>query len=282
MSSWFWTTALSYALFCVVNNKPTIPDSLVHVVCWVIPIFTTFIQLIGGTYTAPSPRDTWCTFVAYSSTSTAINLFFNFGLYWCWYMLSVLIMTACGALVHYQLYFNPHAEYSDLIRRMYSKVVWYPVFMVVCWVIDLKNNEFGRGDTNSFAFFGMFAGACNGIITAIIFFLNSEEARSRWHDLMYPDQRSLSLLPSDFPVDFEDDDVYADDVGRSSCNTLASAMNSGLSSARPTTNESILPAWHPGVISNTNTRITTINTGIQSSTFRSSNLGTILYETIQC
>ena len=273
MASWFWTTALSFAMYCVVSNRVTISDLHVHLFCWIVPTFTTLVQLVGGTYTTTTPRDTWCTYRSFSSTSTAVSLFFNFGLYWCWFFASVLIMVACGISVHYQLYFNRSAEFSDLIRKMYNKVVWYPVFMSLCWVIDLKNNEFGRGDPNIEAFFGMFAGSCNGIITAIIFFLNSEEARSRWYNLMFPNVNRESLLPINLPQDFEDDDVYAEDISRSSCSTRMGTFTAARSTAgsvtvssRSTTSLSTTSTSTSNNVVIRNSNMSTMNNGIRSST----------------
>ena len=45
MCSWLWTTALSHTLYCVVENKKTIADPYLHMICWGLPLACALIPI---------------------------------------------------------------------------------------------------------------------------------------------------------------------------------------------------------------------------------------------
>ena len=96
---------------------------------------------------------------------------------------------------------------SNSIRSMYEKVGWYPVIIGCCWTVNYFVTIVDIHTSNSVVFGGMFAGTLNGLFTAIVFIINSEEARGRWTDFFFPKWRTISVM-SEIPIDFEEEEVY--------------------------------------------------------------------------
>ena len=207
VSGWLWTTALSHTIYQVIYNKRTIQDKYFHFICWGLPVFTTFGQLPFGQYTYPYPKDQWCNYKLNSNITGWKGDLIEYTFYWNYFFVTIALMLFWGVRVYWKIYHTKDMENSRIILNMYQKVRLYPVIIGCCWLINYLVTEFSSDQSSLVAFIGMLAGTLDGFFTAMIFFVNSEEARGRWKDLIFPHLRSMSVVTA-IPIDFEDDVVY--------------------------------------------------------------------------
>ena len=95
-----------------------------------------------------------------------------------------------------------------VIKRTYDKVYLYPVVMIICWTLnywcdDIHSDEPGK----LLPTLGMVFGVSNGIFSALIFMLKSEEARRRWQNFFNPPKQTNldDFVEIPIQLDFEDD-----------------------------------------------------------------------------
>ena len=217
-ASWLWATALSYTMYSIIQYGSTTSDKYLHIICWCIPLINTFSPLLFGRfrYQVPDPREQWCFLQAPSTTPFWLQQFVSFGMYWAWLFLCVVLMSFWGVVVYVRLYRGRQARSADIIRRMYDKVWLYPLIIGSCWVTNFLVDGTATQDSVLLAFFSMLAGTINGLLTAILFFWKSDEARYRWKSLLTKNDLSVELLYHEIPIDFEPDESYLDDSVRNS------------------------------------------------------------------
>lgn len=102
-----------------------------------------------------------------------------------------------------------NSSLKPVIKRTYDKVYLYPVAMVLCWSLNLIcDDSLGGSQTPFLAALSMIIGISNGILSALIFMVKSEEAQRRWHAYLFPEKQSDFDHNVEPPIrlDFEDDD----------------------------------------------------------------------------
>eukprot|EP00600_Ochromonadales_sp_CCMP1393_P002657 CAMPEP_0174987122 /NCGR_PEP_ID=MMETSP0004_2-20121128/19356_1 /TAXON_ID=420556 /ORGANISM="Ochromonas sp., Strain CCMP1393" /LENGTH=218 /DNA_ID=CAMNT_0016240115 /DNA_START=107 /DNA_END=760 /DNA_ORIENTATION=- len=75
----------------------------------------------------------------------------------------------------------------DKVKRTYDKLYWYPIVMIVCWTLNYACTDLvARRVDKRVVAVSMIAGIMNGLLTAIIFMIKSEEAKERWAAYFFP------------------------------------------------------------------------------------------------
>ena len=103
-----------------------------------------------------------------------------------------------------------NSNMRGVIRRTYDKVYLYPIAMMVCWTLNLICDNF-LSISDLVVSLSMIFGIVNGILSALIFMLKSEEAKRRWQAYLFPpkdggfDDFSQSSVPLDFEFDEDTD-----------------------------------------------------------------------------
>lgn len=179
LTGWLWTTALSYAVYCVIFSRPVPTDTVFYLICWILPIICTSLPLSFATYGSLNPDYQWCGLVAIHNTPNGWLEFCNFGLFWGLFYIFVSLMFVCGVRVYRKMQ-SERMKMSIAIQRMYDKVAFYPVIMLVTWIISFCSVQFRIKD-GLVVYAGMMAGTLNGMCTAALFFSKSDEARLRWY-----------------------------------------------------------------------------------------------------
>lgn len=183
IASWFWTTVLSYSIFCVIS-KGRIWFKLwqARVLCWTLPLIITLLPLSTSNYGSGTPDAQWCLVVSRGNNPVDILIFWSYASFFFWLFLSIFLMTLWGWIIHFQ---HGGSVLSPLIKQTYRKVWLYPVAMTVCWLLNyfLVNVDPEQASTLLVGL-SMLFGISYGIFTALIYILNNPEVVKRWEELL--------------------------------------------------------------------------------------------------
>jgi hypothetical protein len=105
---------------------------------------------------------------------------------------------------------NRQDTLSSVVIKTYNRVFLYPFAMILFWFLNFVSIDLPQGDENLFSGLSMLFGVSYGTATAVIFFVKSEEARSRWAELFLSVSQGTQFRPSTsvMPVDFGEDGEY--------------------------------------------------------------------------
>ena len=125
-ASFFWTTMLSFNLFCIVI-KGKIPFKLwhMHAFCWITPAVVVSIPLTMTNYGAPSTDTQWCLLVKKSGFSDKDVMIWSFVNYFAWLIMSIILMTIWGAIAFLKMR-SMNDTLSEVVKKCYDKVWLYP------------------------------------------------------------------------------------------------------------------------------------------------------------
>jgi hypothetical protein len=188
-ASWTYTTMLTYLLksLLMYGLKPLqLSRYVIHSLCLGLPLVLALVQLATNTYgvSVGSSGEEVCSYGGNIAIGNAIHAVIYDG----FLLLNFIIMI--GFLVQlWQLsYRHPVLARSPAFMIVLRALAYYPIALVVCWmphvVYSLVNFSYNDGQAASLAsIFDCFK-VLHGGLTTVIFFHHSNEARSRWWDLL--------------------------------------------------------------------------------------------------
>ena len=234
-ASWFWTTCLSYCMYSIIRSGHSqIKDVYLHVLCWGLPLLLSLLPLVDATYGTDSSGTQWCLITSNERSSYYTTEMWSYLAYFGWLILCIFLMSFWYLRVRRQIRGKSDAL-STLVRTTYQRVSWYPVVMISCWSLNFVTIEFTAHVSNNLAGLSMLCGVSYGTLTALVFFIKSEEARGRWYEFFASQEwlwGYLKLRPStsSIPIDFADDDfnhpfMLSDAFSADSKSTVNTANN---------------------------------------------------------
>ena len=179
VSSWFWTTFLAYRVYCLIKfGHCDLSFPAMHAIAWIIPLIISVGPLTVGDVGGAQSTHVWCYYMTRPGIPVWVNTFMSYTGFFGWLFL------CCGLMISWQVRISIEFRNSvmqDVIKKTYDKVYLYPIVMMICWSMNywctlLNTNADLRVNTLS-----MIIGVSNGIFSAIIFMVKSEEARKRWY-----------------------------------------------------------------------------------------------------
>ena len=181
ITSWFWTTALSYTIYSIISNG-AIWYKMWHMkaFCWIFPAIVTLLPITTNDYGTGNPDVQWCLIVPRGNTPPIMNQFWNFAGFFLWLFLSIFLITLWSTII-YCRYWN--SVLSDLVRDTYSKVFWYPIAMCCCWMMNFICGLSYYSNRNLVGMSMIFA-MSNSIASSLIFMKNNPEVLVRWYKLI--------------------------------------------------------------------------------------------------
>lgn len=204
VSSWFWTTALSYSLYSIIRfGKVRYKQYQVHLVCWGLPVILAIIPLSTERYGSSSVDLQWCVFVGKSNGWT---LFWSYASFFGWMFLCIVLMLTWHYHIHITMAYRSESL-TEIVRNTYRKVSLYPVAMIMCWTLNYLSISIipAEHDPHLLVALSMLFAISYGIVTSCIFMAKSEEAQRRWYDLLFSGwfwfRPSLTQIPIDFAAD---------------------------------------------------------------------------------
>jgi hypothetical protein len=182
-ASWMWILMLCHQMYHYLTTaKFGLNKYQMHSVCWIIPLMTTLLPLSEESYGTDDEQvgEGWCFLTNGKSHSetTTIWTFLSFDLVLClslgWIMYYVTRIS-----LKYSSITNP--KVSSIVHTLYL----YPLSMLLAWLPNLVYftfiQPFCAQSSNLYAnTVILILSTQNGTFTAAIFFLVSNEARSRW------------------------------------------------------------------------------------------------------
>ena len=188
-STWLWTTALSYHLFCIVfyghyNPRPI----LINCICWILPLVVSLLPLSTNAYGRDDDSGSniygWCFIKGNGKTGPIWSLLtFN------------IFQFVCIILVGYYLFritvrygsMNIRTDYPEIYKIVISMAL-YPAGFFITWTPNLIFSiilNFGGASRSSEMTNTIFNALCilatqSGTFLTVAFFWNCPEARRRW------------------------------------------------------------------------------------------------------
>lgn len=176
ISAVFWATVISYQVYLVVLHGTILKDlTLIHYICWGIPLLMTILPLSTDTY-GTYDNDNWC-FIKKESNSKHpwTELFWAIMSFYIWVWLAIIFNFFMIGSISWKLY--KMREIPDIIWDSFIKLSLYPVVISICWIpasiVDMlaytqglpNNNEW-----NSISLFSTVLSISQGFFFACIFF----------------------------------------------------------------------------------------------------------------
>lgn len=178
LTGWFWTTMLTYRVYCFVRyGRCRIKKRYMHLLCWGLPLFLTFIPLTTTDYGTNEAHAQTCVYVHRDGTARWLVLFWAYTTFFFWLFLCIALMIGwqIAAYIRFR-----NTAMKDVIKRTYDRVYLYPIVMVACWGLAFFCNALATHPGTLVYQLNIVFAASDGILTAIIFMVKSEEARRRW------------------------------------------------------------------------------------------------------
>jgi hypothetical protein len=135
LSSILWTTVITYQVYVVVHQGTVIKDlTFAHLICWLVPLFTTLLPLTTNTYANADDEADWC-FIANRSDSPSWSLLFwiivsFYGILWTAFVVDVSLIIA----IFYRFY--KMKVVPDKVLGTVRKLISYPILLVFCWTLE--------------------------------------------------------------------------------------------------------------------------------------------------
>jgi hypothetical protein len=212
ISGWFWTTMLAYRVYCMVRyGGCKVDKQRMHAICWGLPLLLTVIPLSTTDYGSSPNSNQWCLFKDRKHVPRFWTPFWSYTTFFIWLVICVALMLAWQITISYKF---RDSSMREVIRRTYDKVYLYPVVMILCWGLNLICDDFDSGKPFLNALSMIFA-ISDGILSALIFMVKSEEAQRRWYRYFFPPQENAFNDIVEPRLDFELDgeDVELTDYG---------------------------------------------------------------------
>lgn len=207
--SWFFTAALGCQLyFLLIRGKLLISEKMVHVICWLSNIILGVVVFGGDvSYGVDSYRagTKWCELVSNDNEKNAYT--YDLVLFVVPVIITTFLLIIINTTALFQYYILQSIKKSDRHQSLLRTMLLYPSCMVVAWlpnIITFFIGTYSSGDDDGFPWqLTIFVdylsngwGVLYGAFLAIVFFMNSSEAKRRWYTFMagYFHAKSDSLL----------------------------------------------------------------------------------------
>ena len=185
MCSWFWTTILAYRVYSIIRfGGCDLTQTQMHVVAWGLPMVLAVIPICTNNYGSSSFDTQWCVLTRRGHNPIWLTQFWSYIAFFGWLFVCIVMMIVWQVLItrHFR-----NSAMKDVVRRTYDKVYLYPVVMIICWVLNYWCDDVHARDSGeSLNALSMLFGISNGIFSALIFLVKSEEARRRWKTFFFP------------------------------------------------------------------------------------------------
>jgi hypothetical protein len=189
-----------------------------HLICWVFPLFLTFIPLTTVDYGNIEAHSQACVYVRRGDNAQWWVPFWAYTTFFGWLFLCIFLMLAWQTITYIK-YRNSNMQ--GIVSRTYDKVYLYPIAMIVCWIFSFWCNALATHSGALLYQLNVVFGISDGVLSAIIFMAKSEEARRRW--AMYFtrlrgnkrdtfDESVGDTIRLDFECDGDDDCVELDNM----------------------------------------------------------------------
>ena len=183
-----------------------------HVIAWVIPLILTALPMTTNNAGASSTGSRWCVLVDRNNSAHWLISFWEYMCFFVWMFICIALMITWQLIVSIKF---QNSAMKGVILRTYDKVYLYPVAMVVCWGLDYFCDEIQSDTSALLSSLSVIFAISNGIFSALIFLVKSEESRRRWVTYFYPPATQTNLddfveppIQSDFEDDLEDEEDW--------------------------------------------------------------------------
>ena len=194
ISSLLWTSVFAYSLYNVLKTNRL---NLNHfnrylTICFIIPLISIFIPLIGGWYGNASIY-CWISSTLNKTTETILTVCFYYG----WFPIAVIFNIVCYSKAIILLRKNAATEES---KASFYQLLLYPLILVMCWSIAFVDRyEIIMNVDNSFLRIAhVFMVQIQGFLNALAYGINyavRSAIKSKWKMLFQ--HRSISDFQSD-------------------------------------------------------------------------------------
>lgn len=190
LSSFFWSTAISYEVWAIVRNVDSRIDDvisykskLLHLICWGLPILITLIPTIF-TKTSFSNDDFtpgWCFYSDNGETDSI--LFWFFFEFYLWFVVCVFLMFFCISLSIFRLksvYKGKNSSLNLLCFRLFL----FPLVIVICWLEPFIGDiyfiiNYNQSPQTIWIYLAYILPSLQGLLSVIIFFVMNYDF-SKW------------------------------------------------------------------------------------------------------
>ena len=206
-ASWCWCSILTYQLYCVVKyTKVHLTWSVMHFIGWIIPLITTLLPLSTNKFGRDDIKDEdimgWCYYKGNAE-------------YWDLTCFDFLLLCSLISMAYftYKVYTKIN-DFSSSISGLIGALAYYPLSIALTWsptlilaffinsgIVELNNT------VKIIYFICTLLSTQNGTLLAIIFFMKSPEARSRWYSIIWKEDKIITNLMKFGTVDDPIDDI---------------------------------------------------------------------------
>jgi hypothetical protein len=209
LSGWFWTTLLAYRVYSMVRyGGCNLTQQQMHMVGWGIPLLLTALPLTTTNYGTSPDSNQWCLFKQRGNNPGWLMPFWSYLTFFIWLFLCVGLMITWQIIIMRKF---KDSSMKDVIRRTYDKVYLYPVVMIGCWMLNIFCDDIAQGNPKLNAL-SMVVAISDGVLSALIFMVKSEEAQRRWYNYFFPPKTDNFNEIMEPRLDFEVDDEEAVEI----------------------------------------------------------------------
>lgn len=206
LSGWFWTTILAFRIYCLVRYSVCKLELWkMHAIAWGLPLVLVMLPLSSIDIGESPTGSQWCIFVRRGNNPRWLVAFWSYFSFFGWLFACSSLMILWHCIINVRFRSSPMVA---VVKRTYDKVYLYPIAMICCWILNFICDDVSAfGNTKSFAALSMIFGISNGILSAIIFVVKSEEARRRWRVYLFKPSITQfeNVVEPPIQCDFEDD-----------------------------------------------------------------------------
>jgi hypothetical protein len=171
----FWTTLLIYLVWGHLTSKNLDLSLPIHLFCWLIPIFLTFLPLLTNRFGCLGEQECWCFIAKRSDTPSWSTLFWIYLTFYFWMWLAFFGYIIFLLLIWFQ--HLPGANNSEVSIVIIKKLIGYPIIFLLCWFLPalhdifLYTNISGRIETKTFLILFACLPSLQGVFTSLLYLI---------------------------------------------------------------------------------------------------------------
>jgi len=182
-ASWCWCSILTFQLYSIIETtKVKLSWPVMHLIGWMIPLFTTLLPLITNKFGRDDIADEeimgWCYYKGNAE-------------YWDLFTFDLLLLSSLISMAYFTFkIYTKINDFSDIVSGLISALAYYPLTIAIAWTPTLllafliNSGMIDINETVKLIYFGCtLLSTQNGTLLAIIFFVKSPEARNKWKGL---------------------------------------------------------------------------------------------------
>lgn len=190
-ASWCWCSILTYQLYSIIETtKVKLSWPVMHLIGWMIPLFTTLLPLITNKFGRDDIADEeimgWCYYKGNAE-------------YWDLFTFDLLLFSTLISMAYFTFkIYTKINDFSDTIGGLISALAYYPLSIAIAWAPTLllafliNSGMVGINENVKIIYFVCtLLSTQNGTLLAIIFFFKSPEARNKWKELIIKREDNL-------------------------------------------------------------------------------------------